>query len=91
MRSLRSNDNNNSTTTNSGGTTEANRASNGLTSGTEKRKRLIMRVQFALLDRGYYNGNIDGIMGPSTRQSIKIIALRTDYQHLQLKRWILNY
>ncbi|HID2528530.1 TPA: peptidoglycan-binding protein, partial [Klebsiella pneumoniae] len=27
--------------------------------------------QFALLDRGYYNGNIDGIMGPSTRQSIK--------------------
>ncbi|WP_375137265.1 peptidoglycan-binding protein, partial [Klebsiella pneumoniae] len=53
------------------GTTEANRASNGLTSGTEKRKRLIMRVQFALLDKGYYNGNIDGIMGPSTRQSIK--------------------
>ncbi|MBK2827214.1 hypothetical protein FKK73_25800 [Klebsiella pneumoniae] len=65
------NDNNNSTTTNSVGTTEANRASNGLTSGTEKRKRLIMRVQFALLDKGYYNGNIDGIMGPSTRQSIK--------------------
>ncbi|HFP9447656.1 TPA: peptidoglycan-binding protein, partial [Raoultella ornithinolytica] len=71
VRSLRSNDNNNSTTTNSVGTTEANRASNGLTSGTEKRKRLIMRVQFALLDKGYYNGNIDGIMGPSTRQSIK--------------------
>ncbi|EBU0326327.1 His-Xaa-Ser repeat protein HxsA, partial [Salmonella enterica] len=70
VRSLRSNDNN-STTTNSVGTTEANRASNGLTSGTEKRKRLIMRVQFALLDNGYYNGNIDGIMGPSTRQSIK--------------------
>ncbi|MGI1966766.1 peptidoglycan-binding protein, partial [Citrobacter freundii] len=40
-------------------------------SGTEKRKRLIMRVQFALLDKGFYNGNIDGIMGPSTRQSVK--------------------
>lgn len=71
MRSLRSNDNINSTTTNSVGTTEANRASNGLTSATEKRKRLIMRVQFALLDKGFYNGNIDGIMGPSTRQSVK--------------------
>ena len=37
--------------------------SNGLASDAEKRKRLIMRVQFALLDRGFYNGNIDGIMG----------------------------
>jgi peptidoglycan hydrolase-like protein with peptidoglycan-binding domain len=30
-----------------------------------------MRVQFALLDKGFYNGNIDGIMGPSTRTAIK--------------------
>ncbi|HFO2534610.1 TPA: peptidoglycan-binding protein, partial [Yersinia enterocolitica] len=71
VRSLRSNDTDTSTTTNSAGTNGTTRASNGLTSDSEKRKRLIMRVQFALLDKGFYNGNIDGIMGPSTRQSIK--------------------
>lgn len=47
------------------------RASSGLASDTEKRKRLIMRVQFALLDKGFYNGNIDGSMGPATRTAIK--------------------
>ena len=71
MRALRSNDNNRTTNTSSVGTSEVNRASNGLASDAEKRKRLIMRVQFALLDRGFYNGNIDGIMGPSTRLSVK--------------------
>jgi len=30
-----------------------------------------MRVQFALLDKGFYNGNIDGNMGPATRTAIK--------------------
>ena len=70
VRSLRSNDMDSSTTS-SAGTTGANRASSGLTSDTEKRKRLIMRVQFALLDKGFYNGNIDGSMGPATRTAIK--------------------
>lgn len=71
VRALRSNDNNRTTNTSSVGTSEVNRTSNGLASDAEKRKRLIMRVQFALLDRGFYNGNIDGIMGPSTRLSVK--------------------
>ncbi|ENX4517706.1 TPA: peptidoglycan-binding domain-containing protein, partial [Escherichia coli] len=26
---------------------------------------------FALLDKGFYNGNIDGSMGPATRTAIK--------------------
>jgi His-Xaa-Ser repeat protein HxsA len=30
-----------------------------------------MRVQFALFDKGYYDGIIDGVMGPATRASIK--------------------
>jgi His-Xaa-Ser repeat protein HxsA len=30
-----------------------------------------MRVQFALFDKGYYDGIIDGVMGPTTRASIK--------------------
>ncbi|MCV5632844.1 His-Xaa-Ser repeat protein HxsA, partial [Escherichia coli] len=60
VRALRSNDNNRTTNTSSVGTSEVNRTSNGLASDAEKRKRLIMRVQFALLDRGFYNGNIDG-------------------------------
>lgn len=30
-----------------------------------------MRVQFALLDKGFYNGNLDGSMGPTTRTAIK--------------------
>ncbi|WP_370420541.1 His-Xaa-Ser repeat protein HxsA [Pantoea vagans] len=70
VRSLRSNDADSSTTS-SAGTTGVNRGSSGLTSDTEKRKRLIMRVQFALLDKGFYNGNIDGSMGPATRTAIK--------------------
>ena len=42
-----------------------------LSADSEKRKRLIMRVQFALFDKGYYDGIIDGVMGPTTRASIK--------------------
>ncbi len=30
-----------------------------------------MRVQYALFERHYFNGIIDGIMGPTTRQSIR--------------------
>ena len=71
VRSLRSNDADASTTTNSAGMNGTTRASSGLASDTEKRKRLIMRVQFALLDKGFYNGNIDGSMGPATRTAIK--------------------
>ncbi|EFN9188571.1 His-Xaa-Ser repeat protein HxsA, partial [Escherichia coli] len=71
VRSLRSNDTDASTTTNSAGMNGTTRASSGLASDTEKRKRLIMRVQFALLDKGFYNGNIDGSMGPATRTAIK--------------------
>ncbi|HDM8262487.1 TPA: His-Xaa-Ser repeat protein HxsA [Proteus mirabilis] len=37
----------------------------------EQKKRLIMRVQYALFERHYFNGIIDGIMGPTTRQSIR--------------------
>ncbi len=37
----------------------------------EQRKRLIMRVQFALFEKHYFNGVIDGVMGPTTRQSIR--------------------
>lgn len=71
IRSLHSIDTDSTTTTNSAGTTGANRASSGLTSDTEKRKRLIMRVQFALLDKVFYKGNIDRSMGPATRIAIK--------------------
>ncbi|WP_109399405.1 His-Xaa-Ser repeat protein HxsA [Proteus sp. TJ1640] len=37
----------------------------------EQRKRLVMRVQFALFEKHYFNGVIDGVMGPATRQSIQ--------------------
>lgn len=30
-----------------------------------------MRVQFALFDKGYYEGAIDGVMGPGTRSAIR--------------------
>ncbi|WP_272521180.1 His-Xaa-Ser repeat protein HxsA [Providencia sp. PROV202] len=36
----------------------------------QQRKRLVMRVQYALFDRGYFNGPIDGVMGPATRTAI---------------------
>lgn len=40
------------------------------TTTAEQRKRLVMRVQYALFERSYYDGVIDGIMGPATRDAI---------------------
>lgn len=40
------------------------------TTTTEQRKRLVMRVQYALFERSYFNGVIDGVMGPTTRDAI---------------------
>lgn len=40
------------------------------TVNAEQRKRLVMRVQYALFERSYYDGVIDGIMGPTTRDAI---------------------
>ncbi|PMH05173.1 His-Xaa-Ser repeat protein HxsA [Vibrio splendidus] len=42
----------------------------------EKRKELIIRVQFALYTSGYYKGIIDGIMGKQTRKALN--AYRVD-------------
>ena len=36
----------------------------------EKREMLIKRVQLYLKINGYYNGDVDGIMGPATRYAI---------------------
>ncbi|HEM7143235.1 TPA: His-Xaa-Ser repeat protein HxsA [Providencia stuartii] len=36
----------------------------------EQRKRLVMRVQYALFERNYFDGVIDGVMGPATRNAI---------------------
>ena len=36
----------------------------------EKRKLQVMRVQIALKQLGLYNGEIDGILGPKTREAI---------------------
>lgn len=35
----------------------------------EKRKNIIMRVQLTLKFEGYYDGRIDGVMGPRTRDA----------------------
>lgn len=40
------------------------------TTTAEQRKRLVMRVQYALFERSYFNGVIDGVMGPATRDAI---------------------
>ncbi|WP_284190766.1 peptidoglycan-binding protein, partial [Vibrio zhanjiangensis] len=36
-----------------------------------KRKDIIIRVQFALYNLGYYNGVIDGVMGKQTRSALE--------------------
>ncbi|EOE0521955.1 His-Xaa-Ser repeat protein HxsA [Providencia stuartii] len=36
----------------------------------EQRKRLVMRVQYALFERNYFDGVIDGVMGAATRNAI---------------------
>ncbi len=37
----------------------------------EARKNIIMRMQLTLQFQGYYDGPIDGIMGPKTRDAVK--------------------
>ena len=32
---------------------------------------MVVRVQAALMRLGYYNGDIDGLLGPQTRSAIK--------------------
>jgi len=41
------------------------------TKDIDKRKNVIMRVQLTLQYGGYYDGPVDGVMGPSTRNAIK--------------------
>lgn len=36
----------------------------------EKLKLQVMRVQIELTSRGFYSGNIDGVLGPNTRKAI---------------------
>lgn len=33
--------------------------------------RMVIRVQAALMRRGYYNGDIDGLLGPKTRAALR--------------------
>ena len=37
----------------------------------EETSMMVLRVQAALMRRGYYDGNLDGILGPKTRSAIK--------------------
>ncbi|WP_420419843.1 His-Xaa-Ser repeat protein HxsA [Pacificispira sp.] len=37
---------------------------------SEKFRQIVMRVQAALFSRGYYNGSIDGLVGPQTRAAV---------------------
>ena len=37
----------------------------------EALKNVVMRMQLALQFEGYYQGNIDGVMGPGTREAVK--------------------
>ncbi|WP_199062602.1 His-Xaa-Ser repeat protein HxsA [Serratia sp. ASV30] len=69
--------NNEASTTRSATVTGSNSGMGALTADKEKRRRLIMRVQFALFDKGYYDGVIDGVMGPSTRSALS--SYRIDY------------
>lgn len=39
-------------------------------SSAEDRAMMVVRVQAALMRKGYYKGDIDGILGPSTRAAI---------------------
>ena len=47
-----------------------------LRSNKELRRRVIERVQLQLLTRGLYQGNIDGIMGPLTRDAIDLFKIK---------------
>lgn len=47
-----------------------------LAADKELRKRVILQVQMKLTISGEYDGNIDGIMGPATRDAIDIYKIK---------------
>lgn len=47
-------------------------------SDAEKRKLQVMRVQLALTSLGLYEGSVDGILGPKTRESIVLFQSLKD-------------
>lgn len=47
-----------------------NKQSSSVPTDKEQLKVLIMRVQIALKQKGYYTGSLDGQMGPKTREAI---------------------
>lgn len=66
QRNLSGNSQNSSTSNRSDFSPNINQS----TTTAEQRKRLVMRVQYALFERSYFNGVIDGVMGPATRDAI---------------------
>lgn len=48
-----------------------------LPGNSDKFKEIVREVQFAMLAFGYYNGEIDGVMGPDMRAGLQ--RLQADY------------